>query len=848
MSQIIGKVGMTPRGMYERTRAYERLDVVTYQGSSWVAIVDVPAQISPALGSDYWQLQARMGETGPQGPVGPQGNSAFMNDGTVNKYELVNNLTQGGENAVLSAEQGKILKQELTELESKVGRFLGNEVSASASIQKGGNRMLNIPFNAKKGDNIYVRIASNTLIPDGANAAALYENNDKGKLVADILSNVTYAWAATADISNIYLYFVGANMTSENAMDISVAVGMDGSVNEELENIAENDIYDNSTINVLSLESGGIDYAGNMGASATRVRTKDYIWGKQRIKTRENCIIYSIAYYSETSMAFDSIIYPKSADYIVGKDGCVAKITFAASDEVSNISVSDIKTNLSLEKIYDVFDAEKIHNIAVEVGAIEAGQGLLVDSTTRIRTIGFIDGEVRLIAPSGYLVYTQFFYDKNTLKYISYNGVYNKEAVVGSSAYLTKVVFAKTNSANNVSLADFRKPFDCLSDKVTQKVLQMPPMVEFSKDTELKDVSAITDTFDMTYSPSSLSIASMMEQVYAKFDALASAHPNYIERVDAFEEVKDIISIYGFTQYPIYTRLGGQSAGKYEATPSYKIYLYKLIDNNVYVGNSDVNKKGKILLIGGTHGIEVAGSVNSYILAEQLCKCDDDNLFRLRQSFDIYIVPCLNGYGVYHQTRQNANGVDINRNFPVPNWAKSGNLGDVTYSGETPSSEFEACLVMSLTKLINPDIAIDHHAYWPQLSWNYYTDVFSEEHNRLCYQALVDCSLAFIKGLPQYFGTAPKMFVDFEGDAAPRTWQKKWGADGTMARWWACNDVLFPTTIEINSGISYLNGVLNTHLDGDDLYSKECFSVAEYTLRSQLLKFSQWVMANKLKL
>lgn len=131
MSQIIGKVGMTPRGMYERTRTYERLDVVTYQGSSWVAIVDVPAQISPALGSDYWQLQARMGETGPQGPVGPQGNSAFMNDGTVNKYELVNNLTQGGENAVLSAEQGKILKQELTELES--------ETDLRVSIKPGKN-------------------------------------------------------------------------------------------------------------------------------------------------------------------------------------------------------------------------------------------------------------------------------------------------------------------------------------------------------------------------------------------------------------------------------------------------------------------------------------------------------------------------------------------------------------------------------------------------------------------------------------------------------------------------------------------------------------------------------------
>lgn len=148
MSQIIGKVGMTPRGMYDRTRAYERLDVVTYQGSSWVAIVDVPAQISPAMGSDYWQLQARMGETGPQGPVGPQGNSAF--DGT--GVELVNNLTQGGQTAALSAEQGKILKQELTELESKLGTYTENEEYIRAYIDSEGKFLWGI----KSDGTIYI--------------------------------------------------------------------------------------------------------------------------------------------------------------------------------------------------------------------------------------------------------------------------------------------------------------------------------------------------------------------------------------------------------------------------------------------------------------------------------------------------------------------------------------------------------------------------------------------------------------------------------------------------------------------------------------------------------------------
>ena len=48
---------MVPKGEWDATTAYTRLDVVLYNGSSWVAIQDSTGQV-PADGSTYWQLLA----------------------------------------------------------------------------------------------------------------------------------------------------------------------------------------------------------------------------------------------------------------------------------------------------------------------------------------------------------------------------------------------------------------------------------------------------------------------------------------------------------------------------------------------------------------------------------------------------------------------------------------------------------------------------------------------------------------------------------------------------------------------------------------------------------------------
>ena len=64
-----------------------------------------------------------------------------------------------------------------------------------------------------------------------------------------------------------------------------------------------------------------------------------------------------------------------------------------------------------------------------------------------------------------------------------------------------------------------------------------------------------------------------------------------------------------------------------------------------------------ILVIGVFHGDEPQGEylINKYL------KENDSNLM---------FIPCLNPDGKNLKTRQNANNVDLNRNFPTKNWIR----------------------------------------------------------------------------------------------------------------------------------------------------------------------------------
>jgi protein MpaA len=105
-----------------------------------------------------------------------------------------------------------------------------------------------------------------------------------------------------------------------------------------------------------------------------------------------------------------------------------------------------------------------------------------------------------------------------------------------------------------------------------------------------------------------------------------------------------------------------------------------------------------LLVVGCIHGNEAAGLAVTSAL-------------RPVRGATIVVLPALNPDGCLAlRTRQNAHGVDLNRNFPS-NWARLGRRGSLQWSGPRPLSEPESRYFVALVRGLHPDVTVFFHQH-----------------------------------------------------------------------------------------------------------------------------------------
>ena len=108
----------------------------------------------------------------------------------------------------------------------------------------------------------------------------------------------------------------------------------------------------------------------------------------------------------------------------------------------------------------------------------------------------------------------------------------------------------------------------------------------------------------------------------------------------------------------------------------------------------------RILVVGCIHGDECAGRAVVRRLAAMPARRDTD----------LWLVDEANPDGARLRRRQNARGVDLNRNFPY-RWRRLDRPGGLYWSGPGPLSEPESRALQSLILRLRPDVTVWYHQH-----------------------------------------------------------------------------------------------------------------------------------------
>ena len=116
-----------------------------------------------------------------------------------------------------------------------------------------------------------------------------------------------------------------------------------------------------------------------------------------------------------------------------------------------------------------------------------------------------------------------------------------------------------------------------------------------------------------------------------------------------------------------------------------------------------------VLFTGGMHGSEPSGYTTMQAWASYL----DSNAYQLPANTQVVIIPNTNPDGIAANSRYNANGVNLDRNFATDDWQTDIDTADGHKpggGGSSPASEPETKALATLTSQLRPRLEVSYHA------------------------------------------------------------------------------------------------------------------------------------------
>jgi len=111
------------------------------------------------------------------------------------------------------------------------------------------------------------------------------------------------------------------------------------------------------------------------------------------------------------------------------------------------------------------------------------------------------------------------------------------------------------------------------------------------------------------------------------------------------------------------------------------------------------------LILAGVHGDEP----KSVSVARNLVRLLEGDAPAVAEQASWYVIPVVNPDGYEVRKRRNANGVDLNRNFPTRNW-EPGSKRSRMFGGAAPASEPETQVVMRVIDRQQPALIVSIHS------------------------------------------------------------------------------------------------------------------------------------------